>query len=70
MTAAEACALSVTTIRDLSVARAEAEAYKLLAQQAIHALHDSHAELQRTKKAYYALLDEARELRRASRPAA
>lgn len=64
MTAAESCSLLVDTVRQLSAVRDEAASYKLLAQQAIHALHDQHVELTRTKKAYYELLDERREQRR------
>ena len=70
MTTGEACRLLVNAVRDLSGARDEAEAYRLLLQVALQHAHEQHVDLQRTKKAYYELLDEARELRRASRPAA
>ena len=69
MTVPEACALTLRITRNLSAARADAAMYRLLAQEAMQLLHDQHVELERTKKAYYSLLDEVRELRRA-RPAA
>lgn len=59
MTAAEACALTVRITRDLSACR-------LLLQVALQHAHDQHVELERTKKAYHALLDERREQRRAA----
>lgn len=65
MTTADACQLLVESVRDLSAARDEAEAYRLLLQVALQHAHEQHVELQRTKAAYYQLLDEARELRRA-----
>lgn len=66
MTVAESCALLVHTVRQLSAARDEAAAYRVIAQQAMHLLHDQHVELQRTKQSYHALLDEARALRRSA----
>ena len=59
------CALIVRLIRELSAARDEAASYRLLAKEAIHALHDQDIELKRVRERYHALLDANR-----ARPAA
>jgi hypothetical protein len=63
MTVTDACVMVVQLTRELSMAR-------LLLQECLTLAHQQHVELQRTRKAYYDLLDEARELRRAARTAA
>lgn len=65
VTTAEACRLLVNSLRDVAAARDEAASYRLLAQQAIHALHDQNVELTRMRQRYHELLDERR-----ARPAA
>ncbi len=57
---AESCDLLVATIRDLATARDEAATYRLIAQQAIHALHDLTIERDRLRERYRRLLDESR----------
>lgn len=60
MTVGEACTLLVDTVRQLSAERSKTAAYRLVAQQAIHRLHDQHLELVRVKAQLGALRDELR----------
>lgn len=60
MTAAESCSLLVDTLRKLSATRDEAASYRVIAQEAMHLLHDQHVELQRVRERYHQLLDERR----------
>ena len=56
--------LLAETVLALSAARRERDSYRLLAQQAIHALHDVSKDRDRLQARYYALLDEYRAARR------
>lgn len=66
MTSADACVLLVETVHELSAARAELDGYRLLAVQAIHALHQEHVELTRLRGRYLRLLDARRARREAA----
>lgn len=65
MTTADACRLLVDAVRELSAARDEAAMYRLVAQMAVHSLHDQGVELARVRERYRALLETQR-----ARPAA
>ena len=60
MTTAEACDLVVDLTRELALTRGERDAYRLLAQQAIHYAADLQRELARLEDRYHRLLDERR----------
>ena len=55
--------LLVEAIRELSAARAERDAYRVITKQAIHLLHDRYCEITRLKAARARLLDERRGIR-------
>ena len=58
MTVREASVIAIQLARDLALSRAECHSYRLLAQQAIHALHNTRQELVRLQAQNRLLLDE------------
>jgi hypothetical protein len=68
MTTGEACDLLIAMITELVEARRDRDSYRLLAQQALKALHDlQHRQVQQQAR-YQALLDEVRQLRQRAIP--
>lgn len=63
MTTAEACQLVVELTHQLSATCSERDAYRLLAQQTIHALHGLTCDRDRLRERHHALLAEYRALR-------
>ena len=66
VTTSEACELATTLVREVSAAKASADAWRRVARAAIHHAHDLHVELDRLRDRYYQLLDEQRRARRAA----
>ena len=66
MTISEACALVVDLVRDLAEARGECEAYRLVALQAVHRLHDLDCELARLRESHKRVIEEYRAYRAAT----
>jgi hypothetical protein len=64
VTSAELAQLVVDLTRQLAATRQEVDAFRLVTQQALHALHTQYGELARTRQRYHALLDEMRATRK------
>jgi len=60
MTVTDACTLLADMTRELALARAEAHAYRLVAQAGIHHAHDLHVENQLLRRQLDQLRDEPR----------
>lgn len=63
---ADACVIAVDLTRQLSAARSETAAYRLLVQQALARLHEQHLELTRLRASHERLLSEYRAYRAAT----
>ena len=60
MSTAEACTLLVDTTRELALARAEVDSYRLVARAGVHHAHDLHVENQRLRRQLEQLREELR----------